>query len=37
MSQGFDGTLQLPSQSATLFKEKEKKKGGEKQLPEYAL
>lgn len=32
MSQGFDGTLQLPSQSAILFL---KKRGGE--LPEYAL
>ena len=33
MSQGFDGTLQLPSQSAILLKKKEKKKN----LPEYAL
>lgn len=30
MSQGFDGTLQLPSQSAILLKKKKK-------LPEYAL
>lgn len=37
MSQGFDGTLQLPSQSAIVFKEKEKKKGKKKKLPEYAL
>ena len=26
MSQGFDGTLQLPSQSAILLKKKERKK-----------
>ena len=36
MSQGFDGTLQLPSQSAILLK-KRKKERKKKKLPEYAL